>query len=299
MGACHLTGGFIQGECQRVSADSRRNLRSRWCHEASGSIAGSGSASSAGPDKLDGVAAGRADFPQPAIGFVRRAVAAIRTWLRQNVPGFAKLELSDAEIIRSYILPADMADEKLGDKFRTYIVDQMREALTEPTARARYIVTAGTSSGTVVGEVVRTLTQFKSFSATFMERHMGREFRRDGVNVPGVVLPLSALWTFLLMRWTGLSANLMSLGGLAIAIGMLVDAAVVVLPCTTRESGVVMTSGAHNVCSGPPMSGGSTMLASPVYFHVTPPSRDSARPIGVPCTHATPDRPGTLARRLV
>ncbi len=44
-----------------------------------------------------------------------------------------------------------------------------------------------------------------------------------------VVLPLSALWTFLLMRWTGLSANLMSLGGLAIAIGMLVDAAVVVV----------------------------------------------------------------------
>jgi len=88
---------------------------------------------------------------------------------------------------RRYILPADMADEKLADKFRTYLVDQMREALTEPTARARYIVTAGTSSGTVVGEVIRTLTQFKSFSATFMERHLGREFRRDGVNVPGVI----------------------------------------------------------------------------------------------------------------
>lgn len=44
-----------------------------------------------------------------------------------------------------------------------------------------------------------------------------------------VVLPLSALWTFAMMRWAGLSANLMSLGGLAIAIGMLVDAAVVVV----------------------------------------------------------------------
>jgi cobalt-zinc-cadmium resistance protein CzcA len=44
-----------------------------------------------------------------------------------------------------------------------------------------------------------------------------------------MVLPLSALATFILMRTTGMSANLMSLGGLAIALGMLVDAAVVVV----------------------------------------------------------------------
>ncbi len=47
--------------------------------------------------------------------------------------------------------------------------------------------------------------------------------------VVAVMLPLSALATFILMRLFGLSANLMSLGGLAIAIGMLVDAAVVVV----------------------------------------------------------------------
>ena len=47
--------------------------------------------------------------------------------------------------------------------------------------------------------------------------------------VVAAVLPLSALATFWLMRRTGLSANLMSLGGLAIAIGMLVDSAVVVV----------------------------------------------------------------------
>jgi cobalt-zinc-cadmium resistance protein CzcA len=44
-----------------------------------------------------------------------------------------------------------------------------------------------------------------------------------------LILPLAALATFILMRRFGLSANLMSLGGLAIAIGMLVDAAVVVV----------------------------------------------------------------------
>ncbi len=43
------------------------------------------------------------------------------------------------------------------------------------------------------------------------------------------ILPLSALFTFLLMSYFGMSANLMSLGGLTIAIGMLVDAAVVVV----------------------------------------------------------------------
>jgi len=44
-----------------------------------------------------------------------------------------------------------------------------------------------------------------------------------------LILPLAALTTFILMRQFGMSANLMSLGGLAIAIGMLVDAAVVVV----------------------------------------------------------------------
>ena len=42
----------------------------------------------------------------PQIGFVKRAIAAIRTWLRENVPGFKSIGLSDDEIIRSYILPA-------------------------------------------------------------------------------------------------------------------------------------------------------------------------------------------------
>lgn len=44
-----------------------------------------------------------------------------------------------------------------------------------------------------------------------------------------LILPLSALATFILMHRFGMSANLMSLGGLAIAVGMLVDAAVVVV----------------------------------------------------------------------
>ena len=44
-----------------------------------------------------------------------------------------------------------------------------------------------------------------------------------------LILPLAALFAFIMMRWQGLSANLMSLGGLAIGIGMMVDGAVVMV----------------------------------------------------------------------
>ncbi|MEL4293716.1 CusA/CzcA family heavy metal efflux RND transporter [Shewanella xiamenensis] len=47
--------------------------------------------------------------------------------------------------------------------------------------------------------------------------------------VVSLSLPLAALFTFLMMNYFNLSANLMSLGGLVIAIGMLVDSSVVVV----------------------------------------------------------------------
>ena len=53
--------------------------------------------------------------------------------------------------------------------------------------------------------------------------------------VVAVTLPFAALMTFVMMKAFGMSANLMSLGGLAIAIGLIVDAAVVVVENTVER----------------------------------------------------------------
>ena len=53
--------------------------------------------------------------------------------------------------------------------------------------------------------------------------------------VVSLTLPFAAISTFLMMSVFGLTANLMSLGGLAIAVGMLVDAAVVVVENTVEQ----------------------------------------------------------------
>ena len=53
--------------------------------------------------------------------------------------------------------------------------------------------------------------------------------------VVSCILPLAVLATFGIMRAYGLSANVMSLGGLAIAIGLLVDCAVVVVENTAHH----------------------------------------------------------------
>lgn len=52
-------------------------------------------------------------------------------------------------------------------------------------------------------------------------------------------LPLALLIAFILMKWTGVTSNIMSLSGLAIAIGVLVDAGVVVAEAVIREAHAV------------------------------------------------------------
>ena len=77
-----------------------------------------------------------------------------------------------------------------------------------------------------VGTVTSALGQAAALVVVLLVLFLGN--LRAALTV-ALVLPLAALVTFILMNFFGLSANLMSLGGLAIAIGMLVDSSVVVI----------------------------------------------------------------------
>ncbi len=53
--------------------------------------------------------------------------------------------------------------------------------------------------------------------------------------IPILLLPIAVLISFIPMRYIGLTANIMSLGGIAIAIGAMVDAAIVVVENTHKK----------------------------------------------------------------
>ncbi len=80
----------------------------------------------------------------------------------------------------------------------------------------------------IVRNSVHTVTEALIIGALFVVFVLYlflRSFR--GAFIVILALPLSALFTFIIMRQSGLSANLMSLGGLAISIGMIIDATII------------------------------------------------------------------------
>ncbi len=80
----------------------------------------------------------------------------------------------------------------------------------------------------IVRNSVHTVTEALIIGAIFVVFVLYlflRSFR--GAFIVILALPLSAFFTFIIMRQSGLSANLMSLGGLAISIGMIIDATII------------------------------------------------------------------------
>ena len=112
------------------------------------------------------------------------------------------------------------------------VVESVRAKLTEiqpalpPGVTTKIFYDRGALVDRAIGTVSKALGEAIVLVLVLLLAFLGN--LRAAIAV-ACVLPLAALVTFILMHAFGMSANLMSLGGLAIAIGMLVDAAVVVV----------------------------------------------------------------------
>jgi Putative silver efflux pump len=112
------------------------------------------------------------------------------------------------------------------------VVEAVRAKLAEiektlpPGVRIEVFYDRGHLVERAVGTVTRALAEAIVLVVILLLLFLGN---LRAALVVALTLPLAALATFICLHLAGMSANLMSLGGLAIAIGMLVDAAVVVV----------------------------------------------------------------------
>ena len=81
--------------------------------------------------------------------------------------------------------------EALRTEMMAFFTDETSHAVIEPDARTRMIMTQGTRPGTIVGEAIRFVMQFKSFPIAHMQKTLGgKRFGTAGTNgfdVPGIV----------------------------------------------------------------------------------------------------------------
>jgi len=70
--------------------------------------------------------------------------------------------------------------EELRGSLRSYITDRASYAVIEPDARTRAIMRRGTQPGTVAGELLRFVGQFKAFPVAVLQKSIGRELYGRG-----------------------------------------------------------------------------------------------------------------------
>ncbi len=148
-----------------------------------------------------------------------------------STPRFGAVSIDGKEAVMGMVLQRTATNaakvvERLKDKVETInstLPDGVKISTiydrTEITHKAVGTMTNALLSGMVLVAIVLFLFLF--------------EFRSAFIVI--ISLPISLLIAFLLMDYFGLSANLMSLSGLAIAVGMIVDGTIVVVENTFRK----------------------------------------------------------------
>lgn len=94
----------------------------------------------------------------------------INTVADQDIAGY--LTAKGLSISKTAIVDAR---GKLQDKLRKYILDRSSISVGDPTPRTKAVLNQGTQAGTIPGELMRFIGQFKAFPVSFMQKHLGRE----------------------------------------------------------------------------------------------------------------------------
>lgn len=91
--------------------------------------------------------------------------------------------LSNAGRLSTESAVSELRDELIS-QLRTFITDRASYAVIEPDARTRSILRQGTRPGTVTGEILRFIGQFKAFPFAVLQKTVGRELYGRGYQAP-------------------------------------------------------------------------------------------------------------------
>ncbi len=105
-------------------------------------------------------------------------------------------EIPDSDLTR-FGDPQKVRDE-VATQFQAHLLDEQGMAVVEAGLRERTWMAPGTRKGTAMGEITKSMLQFKSFSASFLMRHGSRTMAQQGVQGKAAyAIPLVAMTTIL------------------------------------------------------------------------------------------------------
>lgn len=82
--------------------------------------------------------------------------------------------------LKSFGDPQKVRDE-VASQFQAHLLDEQGMAVVEAGLRERTWMSAGQKKGTGMGEIIKSMLQFKSFPAAFLMRHGSRAMAQDGL----------------------------------------------------------------------------------------------------------------------
>lgn len=99
--------------------------------------------------------------------------------------------------LKAFGEPKQVKDE-IATQFQAHLLDEQGMAVVEAGLRERTWMTPGMRKGTAMGEIVKSMLQFKSFSAAFLMRHGSRTMAQQGMQGKAAyAIPLIAMTTVL------------------------------------------------------------------------------------------------------